>query len=59
MNQEQLFPLIRQKARDLLGGYIQAAEVAQEIDSYIMPAGLGDRSGNFGAFVLAEKALTR
>ncbi len=57
MNQKQLYPLIRQKTRDLLNGYIRAPAVQEDSDTYIVPPGLGSRSGVLGALVLAERAL--
>lgn len=53
-----LFPMIRQKVQRLLNGYLQAAAILEEIDSYIVPSGLGDRAGVLGAMELAKKAVT-
>jgi fructokinase len=49
MKQTQLFPLIRQNVQDLLNGYVELPN----LESYIVPPGLGDNSGITGAFVLA------
>ena len=59
MQQKHLFPLIRQKTMDLLNGYVQAAEILQHIDSYIVEPGLGTRSGATGALLLAQQALKK
>ncbi len=56
MNQSHLFPLIRQEVQALLNGYIQSPAILQQIDSYIVPPGLGNGSGRLGALALAEQA---
>src|SRR5450432_1016538 len=56
MGQSQLFPLIQQRVQVLLNGYIQAPAILQQIDAYIVPAGLGSRAGVLGALALAEQA---
>jgi fructokinase len=57
MKQEQLFPLIRKEVVHLLNGYIQAREILEEIDSYIVPPGLGDNAGLAGALALAQNCM--
>ena len=57
MQQQQLFPLIRKKVLELLHGYVQAMSIIQNIDSYIVPPGLGTRSGVLGALALASMAV--
>jgi fructokinase len=55
MNQSQLFPLIRAKMQELLGGYINSpAILSPEVDSFIVPAALGDDAGIVGALELAR-----
>ncbi len=56
--QPQLMSLIRQKAQASLNGYVQSPVVQQDIDTYIVPPGLGGRSGVLGAIALAQQALT-
>lgn len=58
MQQRHLFGLIRKRVTALLNGYIQARELTDGIDDYIVPPALGNRSGVLGALVLAEEALT-
>ncbi len=53
MEQEQLFPAIRDKVQQLLSGYIQAPEIIEQIDRYIVPPGLGNRAGVLGGLALA------
>ncbi|MGE6754747.1 ROK family protein [Rossellomorea sp. NPDC071047] len=55
MNQKQLFPLIREQVVNLLGGYVHHKQILEEIDSYIVPPGLGDNAGLVGALGLALK----
>ena len=57
MRQRQLFPLIRQGLIERLKGYIQAPEMLDGITNFVVPPGLGERSGVAGALVLAERAL--
>jgi fructokinase len=56
MSQEFLFPMIRAELAGLLNGYIQAEAVLSGLDAYVVPPGLGDRSGILGALALAERA---
>lgn len=56
MHQPQLFPQIRAMVLERLNGYIQSAAITEQIDSYIVPPGLGDRSGAVGALTLAMLA---
>lgn len=54
MHQEQLFPMIRQKVIQLLGGYIQAEEL-EDMEHYIVPASLHGNQGIMGCLELARK----
>lgn len=56
MQQKHLFPLIRQKTKDLLNGYIHVREISEQIDNYIVEPGLGTKSGALGALLLAREA---
>ncbi len=57
MHQEQLFPLIREKVKEFLGGYIQAEEI-EDMEHYIVPASLHDDQGIMGCLELARRAAT-
>jgi fructokinase len=57
MQQQHLFPMVRQHLARLLNGYIRSAEVVDELDAYVVPPLLGWRSGVLGGLVLAEQAL--
>ncbi|MEO6602973.1 MAG: ROK family protein [Polyangiaceae bacterium] len=56
MQVEALFPLVRQYLMRSLAGYVQADSVLRGIDQYVVPPGLGQRSGIAGALALAEQA---
>ena len=53
MHQEHLFPKIRRVVQEVLAGYIQHPVLLTEMDRYIVPPGLGDNAGIFGALALA------
>jgi fructokinase len=55
MEQRHLFPMIRQKVRELLNGYVQSPAILEQIDDYIVPPGLGNKAGILGAIALAER----
>lgn len=55
MKQTHLFPLIQQKVIHLLNGYLQKEELSVNIGRYIVPPGLGGRSGVLGALALAQQ----
>ena len=55
MEQPQLFPLVRQRVQELLNGYLQSPEILEQIDTYIVPPGLGNRAGVLGAIALAQR----
>jgi len=54
MQQSALFPMVRREAPSLLNGYVQAREIIDDIGEYIVPPGLGNRSGGLGAIALAR-----
>lgn len=56
MRQKRLFPLVREEVQRLLKGYIQTPEILEDMEDYIVPPALGDRSGMLGAIALAEEA---
>lgn len=58
MQQKHLFPLIRQKTKALLNGYIHVGEITEHIDDYIVEPGLGTKSGATGALLLAREAYS-
>ncbi len=58
MNVPLLFPLVRREVQNLLNGYVQAPEILEQIDSFIVSPGLGSRAGVLGAIALAETAVS-
>ena len=58
MQHDRLFAPIRARTQHWLGGYLARREVEDGIDDYIVPPGLGDRSGILGALRLAMAADT-
>lgn len=58
MHQLQLFPLIRQEVKNLLAGYLSTEEL-DNMEEYIVPAGLKDDQGIIGCLVLGQKALEK
>lgn len=56
MHQEQLFPMIRQKVKAMLNGYIKTKEL-EDMDNYIVPASLHDDQGIMGCIKLGLNAL--
>jgi fructokinase len=53
MQREFLLPMVRQEVLHLLAGYVDHPAIVHEIDHYIVPPGLGQRSGMLGAIALA------
>ena len=59
MQRAHLFPLIRERVRESLNGYIAHPAILHTLDEYIVPPVLGTRSGALGALALAERAAHR
>jgi len=55
MRQESLLFLVRRKTQELLSGYIQAPEIVERIEQYIVPPMLGENAGVLGAIALASR----
>jgi fructokinase len=56
MQQPQLFPLVRQKTLETLNVYVKSPTILDNIDTYIVPPGLGKKAGVLGAFALGMMA---
>jgi fructokinase len=56
MQQKHLFPLVHREVQRLLNGYVQSPAILDEIDTYIVPPGLGNQAGVLGAMALAQMA---
>ncbi|MFT3864530.1 MAG: ROK family protein [Solirubrobacterales bacterium] len=48
-----LVPRVRTRLREVLAGYIDRPQLGEEIDAYLVPPGLGERSALVGAIHLA------
>ena len=57
MDQEHLFPRIRARLLALLGGYIRAPRITEQIDTYVVRARRD--AGVLGGLVLAQQAYER
>jgi fructokinase len=57
MEQPHLFPLVRREVQNVLNNYIRVPAIIDDIDSYIVPPGLGNRAGVLGAIALGQDAL--
>ena len=57
MHQLHLFPMVRRRTLEMLGGYVAHPSVLEHIDEYIVPPALGDNSGAKGSLLLAVRAL--
>jgi len=56
MKQAHLFPMIREQVKSGLNGYVNSEAILTELDSYIVPPGLGDNAGLSGALALGLAA---
>lgn len=56
MHQEQLFALVREKVKEVLGGYVHHDMVEAHISDYIVPPALGEDPGILGAISLGIQA---
>ncbi len=56
MHQTQLFPLVREKTRELLNGYIKN-DTVNDMDHFIVPASLHDDQGIMGCLKLGFDAV--
>ncbi|MBO4591166.1 MAG: ROK family protein [Eubacterium sp.] len=56
MHRESLFPMIREKVLKELNGYLKTKQL-DDIDNYIVPAGLNDDQGIMGALKLAIDSI--
>ncbi len=54
MQRAYLFPLVRRNVLDSLNGYVESESLLKKIDEFIVPPGLGNRSGSLGAIALAQ-----
>jgi fructokinase len=53
MEKTAIFPMIREKTRKILNGYIRHEKILGNMDNYIVPPALGKRAGSLGALAMA------
>jgi len=54
MERDVLFPLIRRQVVKMLNGYVHSEQILSDIDTFIVPPGLGKKAGVMGAVALAH-----
>ncbi len=54
MDRRLLLPMVRQRLRELVAGYLDTPMLGEHIDRYLVAPALGDRAGVLGAIALAE-----
>jgi fructokinase len=54
---EHLLKTAREKILLVLNGYVQSPAILENIQTYVVPPGLGNRAGVAGALALAQQAL--
>ena len=54
MEQKHLFPMIREKLREYLNGYIRTSRIS-DLDKYVVPSALEGKQAVLGAYCLAKK----
>ncbi len=59
MHQAHLFPRIRSRTLELLGGYVAHPAILEKIDTFIVPPALGDNAGAVGSLLLAVNAIQK
>ena len=55
MERAELMAMVRERLRELLGGYLESPLLAQRIDEYLVAPGLGDDAGVLGAIAMAQE----
>jgi hypothetical protein len=58
MTQLRLLPLVRQRLRHWLGGYINRPEILADADRYVVAPALRSQAGILGALGLAMDAAS-
>lgn len=56
MHRQSLYTRIRGNVQQVLNGYVDSPAILQDIDSFIVPPGLGDRAGVLGALAMGSIA---
>ena len=58
MQRSQLLPMVRQRLRDLVAGYLDTPLLGLEIGDYLVAPALGDDADVLGAIALAQHGTT-
>jgi fructokinase len=58
LERSELLPMVRERLRDLNGGYLETPSLGSAIDRYLVSPALGDRAGVLGAIALAQTLLS-
>ena len=53
MEHTSLYPMIRKNVARLLNNYVQAPNITDDIENYIIPPALGNKAGILGSIALA------
>jgi fructokinase len=56
---EHLLPKVQERTKQYINSYIQSPAILENITSYIVNPGLGNRSGMLGAIALAEQEMLK
>ena len=59
MEQKRLFSMVRKRVQDKLNSYLNAPQITDKIEDYIVPPKLEGKAGILGAFALAQRALAK
>ncbi len=57
MQNEFLYDLVRSEFRRQMNGYLQVPRLLHELENFVVPPALEDKSGVLGAFALAKQAV--
>jgi len=56
MNAPALLPAVRRRLDEVLAGYVNALDLTDRLDTYVVPPALGGHAGVLGAIELARRA---
>ena len=58
MQNEFLYDLVRTEFRRQMNGYLQVPRLLNDLENFVVPPALADKSGVLGAFALAKQAAS-
>ncbi len=59
MQNQFLYPMVRSRVSDLLGGYVRHDRITEQMDQFIVPPQLGSQAGVLGAIAMAADILRK